>query len=514
LNFQIEKLPLFTLALIHLALIVPVSALAGLELTLKTDSSTHIYANSFAPEIIVECPDAAAAQISYHWEDYSGASLSEAKSLDDDGSTVIVLPESLPYFIALVFESKIASVALAGRQPGEAKSYGFVVFSDAPPAAEKTAADSWMGVVHANIDDPWMSGWLKSMTWKTTSAKWWQHEMDKRKSAGFIELPIITGSEWKSADDSLVDAAQLQRLRQRTEAYMGADPSMLYWETGIEENLGGRFAKPYYFDNLDLKSDVVRSVADTVNPQIKLLFQIANMRSQDVRVFLDSEASKNYDIIALHPYKWPDFPAPELWLEGFLDGVQQQIVEHDRDMPIWVTEVGAPHQGNSPGEFFGYPKKQKPVRGLSPQEMVAYLIKFHVMSHYQGVERVFWYNYKDRGPNRDYAEDHFGLIDYWGHPKPAYPAYVTMLNNLADKSAGKRVRFDDVWAYEFASDDDAVVVAWSYPAKEIMVKISDLGVGYSASEVSVSNALGEAVSFSGSEIRLSTEPVYIRVGRN
>jgi len=45
-----------------------------------------------------------------------------------------------------------------------------------------------------------------------------------------------------------------------------------------------------------------------------------------------------------------------------------------------------------------------------------------------------------------------------------------MLHNLADKSAGKRVRFDDVWAYEFASDDDAVVVAWSYPAKEIMVK--------------------------------------------
>jgi hypothetical protein len=47
-----------------------------------------------------------------------------------------------------------------------------------------------------------------------------------------------------------------------------------------------------------------------------------------------------------------------------------------------------------------------------------------------------------------------------------------------------------------------------------MVKISDLGIGYSASEVLVSNALGEEVSFSGSEIRLSTEPVYIRVNRN
>ena len=75
------------------------------------------------------------------------------------------------------------------------------------------------------------------------------------------------------------------------------------------------------------------------------------------------------------------------------------------------------------------------------------------------MERAFWYNLKDRGSNRDYAEDHFGLIDYWGYPKPAYPAYVTMLHNLAGKPAGKRVRFDDVWAYEFASDDDAAVVA-------------------------------------------------------
>ena len=52
------------------------------------------------------------------------------------------------------------------------------------------------------------------------------------------------------------------------------------------------------------------------------------------------------------------------------------------------------HPGNNPGEFFGYPKRQKPVHDLSLQEMVAYPIKFHVMSHYQGVERVFWYKYK------------------------------------------------------------------------------------------------------------------------
>jgi len=75
--------------------------------------------------------------------------------------------------------------------------------------------------------------------------------------------------------------------------------------------------------------------------------------------------------------------------------------------------------GERPDQFFGDPKRQKPVRDLSRQEMLAYLIKLRVMSHYQGVERVFWYNYKGRGPNRDNSEDHFGLIDCWGYPKPA-----------------------------------------------------------------------------------------------
>ena len=75
-----------------------------------------------------------------------------------------------------------------------------------------------------------------------------------------------------------------------------------------------------------------------------------------------------------------------------------------------------------------------------------------------------------------------------------------MLHNFADKPVGKRVPFDDVWAYEFASDDDPVLVAWSYAAKEITVNISGFGVGCSPSEVSVSNACGEVVCFSRFEM--------------
>ena len=47
-----------------------------------------------------------------------------------------------------------------------------------------------------------------------------------------------------------------------------------------------------------------------------------------------------------------------------------------------------------------------------------------------------------------------------------------------------------MWAYEFASDDAPVVVAWSYSANEITLKISGFGVACSPFEVQVSNACG------------------------
>ncbi len=319
-------------------------------------------------------------------------------------------------------------------------------------------------MVHADLEDPWLLGWVKTVTWKTTSAKWWYSKMEKRRSAGSVELPIITGSEWKSDDYKAIADDQLKRLAKKVRDYLAADRATLYWETGIEENLGGRFERPFYLKNLAAKSDVIRAAANEVNPDIKLIFQIANMHYEDVGSFMRSDASKNYDVLALHPYKWPNFPPPEEWLKNFLSKARAQMKDSGRELPIWVTEIGAPHRGNCPSCFFGYPKDNNSVPGLSNQEMISYIIKFHVMAVQYGVEKVFWYNYKDRGSEREFAEDHFGLIDYWGYPKPAYLAYINLNQSLVDKVFTNAVRKNDIWAYEFDGDIEKVTVAWSFPA--------------------------------------------------
>ena len=92
-------------------------------------------------------------------------------------------------------------------------------------------------------------------------------------------------------------------------------------------------------------------------------------------------------------------------------------------------------------------RKAETSSRFEPSGAVAYPIKFHVMANYQRVQRVFWYNYVDSVSNPCHAEDYSGLSDYRDYPQPAYsgyPALVTMLHNLADKSSGKTLRLDDV----------------------------------------------------------------------
>ena len=490
---------------------------ADVGVNLKHNADKNVTQNTYVngQEVIVKFEHSITAKdsIKYFWQNYKGEKLSEMMSLDAGEETVIDLPVGeLPHYLGLVFEPVNSSVSLPGREPGESKEYGFAFFPSAPSAVAKPDPQHWLGMVHVNLEDPWLSGWVKTVTWKTTPAKWWRDKMERRRVLGSVELPIITGAEWKSDDYEPIGSKQLKKLSKRARDYFAADPATVYWETGIEENLGGRFKRPYYLANLAAKSNAVRSAADKVNPDINLIFQIANINSDDVAVFMQSDAAKNYNILSLHPYNWPDFPAPEEWLTRYLSQARNAMQEAGRVLPIWVTEIGAPHRGNCADCFFGYPKEDNEVPGLTNLEMISYMIKFNVIAVHDGVEKVFWYNYKDRGSSREFAEDHFGLIDYWEYPKPAYLAYIHMNQSLGAKAISRAVQTDDIRAYEFSGDNENVIVAWSFPAAKNKVSLTELGVGMSSwPDVEVTDAIGDPLPIENGWVHLTQEPVFIQV---
>jgi len=504
---------LATVLLVALITLLPVwrYAVAGeVQVQIEDDAVNHAHPAGQPFTLQIRVDHGGPGTVRYHWQDFRGLPLTEAEPLKPGELTAITTPAGRSGYLGLVLESTLPDLVLPDRTPGEAREYGFALLPVAVKP-QRVNPRSPFGMVHARMQDPYLSGWVKTMTWETTSPKWWAYEMEKRRSRGLLELPIMEGEGWKTDDSQPISSAQLDQLRSRITQYFAAHPATLYWELGIEENLGRRFRMAHYWPNLAAKVRAVREAADEINPDIKLIYQVAERRMKDIRTFLQQPVSRLFDILSLHPYAWPDFPSPEEWLDDFIADVTSMMQAEGLNMPIWFTEVGAPQQGNYPGGFFGYPKKGARVEGKSPYGAVIYMIKLHVMAYGDGVEKIFWYNYRDRRPGRDYAENHFGLLDYWGFPKPVYPAYMNLQGLLDTRRASPpRQVAGNVRVYEFRGQDESVTVAWSYPGAVREVPLAELLPGAVPEDiVRVVDPMGMPAPFTASFIRVTGEPVFI-----
>jgi hypothetical protein len=249
-----------------------------------------------------------------------------------------------------------------------------------------------------------------------------------------------------------------------------------------------------------------------VNPSIKLIYQVAELDIQSMEEFLKSDAARQIDILAIHPYAWPDFQSPETWMPQYISKVRALMAKYDAVKPIWFTEIGAPVDGN-PGGFFGYPAQGNYVRGVGRAEYMGFMVKCHLIGFANGVEKVFWYNYWDAGVDSEYAERHFGIVDARSYPMPGYAAYCTMARMIRGKALKDvGVRDGDVQTYRFRGAKDDCLVVWSSPAAPRSVSLGALGLTRSDVE-SVTDIAGVPVSPVRDKLAISGTPLYIQVRR-
>ena len=189
---------------------------------------------------------------------------------------------------------------------------------------------------------------------------------------------------------------------------------------------------------------------------------------------------------------------------------------------LWWGEVGLPARGhNDPSAFFGYPSTQAAVPGATLDYYATYMVKLHALSIANGIRRLYWYNYKNRGNDIVFAEHHFGLRSYTtsssdpGHPFPAYVAYITMLSHLKGCSFVElRKPTSSIFVFEFAVDGTTQrrILVWVNPAQTATVALTSLKSGLQAASVqTVSDIYGRSVSaISSQQITLTGRPLYLR----
>ena len=122
-------------------------------------------------------------------------------------------------------------------------------------------------------------------------------------------------------------------------------------------------------------------------------------------------AQNCYDILAVHPYVYPTTPVG--LLQQRLNDTRDLMAQNNDNSPLWINEIG---WADSPDAW------QQPT--VTQDQMAAWLNQVYGRLH--GIERIYWYNFKDVGIEPiDDEELHFGLVNYDFTPKPAYEAFLT-----------------------------------------------------------------------------------------
>ena len=494
---------------------------------------THPPGSSFQVNVHVTGDAPPAYAVTCQWVDENRKPLGNAIPVSDKPQ-VIQSPSTDPGFYGLVFKSANPLVAFPPQPAGFPSAvYGFAVLPpppSGPPAIEPTSP---FGMVQANIKDPYLlcgSGprvlgiHLKTKSWNQ-SAGAWASSIRERPLGGHTEMPLINNEPWASVDTKPIESAQLDLIGAKFATLLKAEPKVEYWQAGREENGGGEpYEQSHYFSNLLAKMKRLRAEADSISPAVKFAYSTrGNNMVEFEQLFASKAFGDYYDGLAHDVYQWPDFPTPEGWLPGHISDIRTRMIKAGRAKHFfWFGECGIPVRGhNDPNAFFGYPSRKSRVPGCSLDYAATYLVKFHALAIAHGIKRLYWYNYKNRGNDIDYAEHHFGLRSYSaessdpGNPLPAYVAYITMLAHLKGCSFVElRHPTPDVFAFEFAVDGTTRrrILAWVNPAQSATLPLNALQSGLLASKVeTVSDIYGRSVSAISSEkITLDGRPLFLR----
>lgn len=116
-----------------------------------------------------------------------------------------------------------------------------------------------------------------------------------------------------------------------------------------------------------------------------------------------------FDVLSIHPYLHPVLYTLED-LQERINETRQIVRDEGEFRPIWINEIGWSTAPNT----WGLPT-------VTDRIIATWLSA--VYTDLYGVERIYWYNFRDVAQDPDDPEHHFGLTYFDMAPKPAFDAY-------------------------------------------------------------------------------------------
>ncbi|MBO5060989.1 MAG: hypothetical protein J6C82_08760 [Clostridia bacterium] len=167
-----------------------------------------------------------------------------------------------------------------------------------------------------------------------------------------------------------------------------------------------------------------------------------------------SAGAHNYmDAFSFHPYVHARYYPDEYSLKSIFDNIN--TVEKWLDqagatkLPIWLTEVGYYDDGGT-------------IYRTEADQAVALARMGSYLKHNSRIERMFIYNYKEKGTDVTEPEHKFGIVSYYYYPKPAYSSLAFMNKMLVDAQPTGSEKTTYGTAYSFTNEyEEDIFSIWT-----------------------------------------------------
>jgi len=236
-----------------------------------------------------------------------------------------------------------------------------------------------------------------------------------------------------------------------------------YWQIWNEPNVA-TFFKPE--PNASQYLEILKSAYEIIKKEdSSAQVVVAGTSGVDAGYLRELErlgAADYFDILAVHPYSFDFYSPPE---SGFLDDMKnaERLAEELGNKPIWLTE-------------FGWPTDDK--NGLNEDLQAKYLTRTYLLSYqFSDVKKLFWYDLRNDGNDKEDRENNFGLINKDYTKKESYYAYknlISVLNGSQFISASINNE-NGFLNFYFIKGDSKIRVVWNVKKESTVILDDSLG---------------------------------------
>lgn len=171
----------------------------------------------------------------------------------------------------------------------------------------------------------------------------------------------------------------------------------------------------------------------------------------------------------------------------------------DDDKDIIFTELG----------WSTHTDTTSPDKETVTREQQAYFtVRAYLTASLLGVKNVYLYSFQDGGAEDDNPEKQFGMVDWYGVPKPAYYAYYTLSRILKNASNPERIESVEhpvYGAYYYDNEKDMYLTAlWTADGKNRSCTLQTADTS-----VLKTDMYGNSEYIQPKEIQIGSAPIYI-----